>query len=251
MGETVQGWNPASALVTGASSGIGAALAIALATPGRTLHLGGRDESRLASVAERCRERGAAVDATTVDVRDRPALRRWIAGAAPDLLVANAGISGRGDAPDRSAELVEVNVTAVIESVEAALPAMLGRGHGQLALMSSLAGYRGMPSAPVYCATKAAVRVYGDGLRAKLARDGIAVSVICPGFVATPMTAPNPFPMPLLMSPERAAGIILRGLARRRAHIAFPLRLRWAAGLLALLPPWASDPLLGRVPSKE
>ena len=96
--------------------------------------------------------------------------------------------------------------------------------------MSSLAGFCGLPSAPAYCASKAAVRVWGEGLRGRLGRQGIAVSVICPGFVRTPMTAGNRFPMPLIMTPERAAAIIRRGLVRRRARIAFPLPLYWASG---------------------
>jgi short-subunit dehydrogenase len=242
-------WNPSAILITGASSGIGAALAEALAAPGRTLHLGGRDRARLAAVAGRCRARGASVAAQALDLRERAALGDWVRGAAPlDLVIANAGVSGGREG---SAELVAINLQALIDTAEAALPAMLGRGRGQLALMSSLAGFRGMPSAPVYCAVKAAARVYGEALRARLRPAGIDVSVICPGFVATPLTAANPFPMPLLMPAERAAAIIVTGLARRRRLIAFPRRLHWVVRLLALLPAALADPLLARAPAKE
>jgi short-subunit dehydrogenase len=247
MREADQGWNPRTVLITGASSGIGAALAEALAAPGRRLALGGRNAQRLAAVAERCRAAGAEPAPMAIDLRHGDRLRAWIAAEPPpDLLIANAGVSG-GSAG--SAEIVAVNLQAAIDTVEAALPRM--RAPAQIALMSSLAGFNGMPSAPVYCASKAAVRIYGDALRARLRGHGIAVSTICPGFVATPLTARNPFPMPLLMTSQDAARRILRGLARRRAMIAFPRRLYWLARLTALLPHLVTDPLLARVPSKE
>jgi short-subunit dehydrogenase len=244
-----QEWNPARILLTGASSGIGAALAEHLAAPGRRLHLGGRESGRLEAVAARCRAKGAEAVPRALDLRERAALGDWVelAGAL-DLVIANAGVSGRRE---DSTELVAVNLQALIDLVEAALPEMLRQGRGQLALMSSLAGFRGMPAAPVYSAVKAAARVYGEALRGRLRRAGIAVSVICPGFVTTPMTADNPFPMPLLMPPERAAAIIARGLARRRPLIAFPRRLYWGVRLLGLLPPCVADPLLARLPAKE
>jgi short-subunit dehydrogenase len=174
-------------------------------------------------------------------------LRSWIAATPPpDLLIANAGVSGGSAA---SAEITAVNLQAVIDTVEAVLPSM--QAGSQIALMSSLAGFNGMPSAPVYCASKAAVRIYGDALRARLRTRGIAVSTICPGFVATPLTARNPFPMPLLMTAEQAARRIVQGLAGRKPMIAFPRRLYLLARLIALLPRVVTDPLLARVPSKE
>jgi short-subunit dehydrogenase len=128
---------------------------------------------------------------------------------------------------------------------------MLARGRGHLALMSSLASFRGFPNAPAYCSSKAAVRILGESLRGRLGQSGIVVSVICPGFVATPMTADNRFSMPLLMSPDRAAAIIERGLARGQARIAFPLRTYWGFRLLAILPRRLIDTLAARAPAKE
>ncbi|MEM8951370.1 MAG: SDR family NAD(P)-dependent oxidoreductase, partial [Pseudomonadota bacterium] len=209
-------------LITGASSGIGKALAENYATAGRCLHLQGRDRDRLDAVAELCRKAGAVVHAETLDVTDREAMAAWIARAeqaAPlDLVIANAGVSGgsSGD-PDPVRTMFRVNVEGVLNTVEPALPSLVDRGRGHIAIMSSLAGFRGMPTAPGYTASKAAVRAYGEGLRGKLMGEGVAVSVICPGFVETPMTAQNPFPMPLMMTPERAASIIRRGLDRRSA----------------------------------
>ncbi len=240
-------WDPHHVLITGASSGIGAALARRLAQPGRSLTLLGRDKGRLDAVAASC---AGVVRTVSVDVCDKPGMQRAVAesfAAAPvDLLIANAGISGG----DPSVQMA-VNVQGVVNTVEPALPLLRAAGRGQLALMSSLAGFRGMPNAPAYCASKAAVRVYGDGLRGRLGPDGVAVSVICPGFIKTPLTADNPFPMPFLMSAEEAAERIVRGLERGHAQIAFPRRLYWPVVLGSLLPTTLTDPFYQRFGSKE
>lgn len=240
-------WNPQHVLITGASSGIGAALARRLAAPHRRLTLLGRDGARLESMASACSGKAATA---ALDVRDAAAMARAIEAAfatAPiDLVIANAGISGADPTT-----LIAVNVQGVLNTVEPVLPLMRARGQGQIALMSSLAGFRGMPNAPAYCASKAAVRLYGEGLRGRLGRDGIKVSVICPGFITTPLTADNPFPMPFLMPPERAADRIVRGLARNRARIAFPRRLYIPTLLASLLPAALTDPLYLRFGLKE
>lgn len=240
-------FDPRHVLITGASSGIGAALARRLARPGRRLTLLGRDTARLQAVAAGC---AGAVETISVDVVDAAAMAAVLDGAfatAPvDLVVANAGISG-GDAQT----LMAINVQGVVNTVEPAIPHLRARGCGQLALMSSLAGFRGLPNAPAYCASKAAVRLYGEGLRGKLGRLGIRVSVICPGFIETPLTANNPFPMPFLMTAEAAAERIVRGLAKNRARIAFPRRLYWPTLLGSLLPQALTDPLYLRFGLKE
>lgn len=247
---------PKTVLITGASSGIGKALAMNYAVAGRRLALQGRDPERLEAVAEDCRKTGADVSADIVDVTDRDAMATWIQAAddaSPlDLVVANAGVSGRSEGdPDPVRTMFRVNVEGVLNTVDPALPLMRERRRGHLAIMSSLAAFRGTPSAPGYTATKAAVRLYGEGLRGLLMKDGVAVSVICPGFIKTPMTDANEFPMPFLMTPERAAGIIRRGLDRRAARIAFPLRLYAIVRLVAALPPAWVDPILQRFQGKE
>jgi short-subunit dehydrogenase len=127
---------------------------------------------------------------------------------------------------------------------------MRPRRRGQVAIMASLAAFRGFPGAPAYCASKAAVRVWGESLRADLAAEGIGVSVICPGFVKSPMTAVNRFPMPFLVETDRAAETIRRGLARGKARIAFPWPLYALVWTLAALPPGLTDRLLGGLPRK-
>jgi len=251
--------DPRCILITGASSGIGAALALAYAAAGVRLALGGRDPSRLEAVAAACRRRSAEVAMAAVDVTDADAMARWIEDAdqasAIDLVIANAGIGAGTDAGFESAAqtraVFAANVDGVVNTVLPLVPRFVARRRGQIALMSSLASFRGFPGAPTYCASKAALRVWGEGLRGDLARHGVEVNVVCPGFVESPMTARNKFPMPLLMSAERAAGIVRRGLARNRARIAFPFPMYAAVWLLGTLPPFLTDPLLRPMPRKR
>jgi len=249
---------PRSLVITGASSGLGAALARAYGNTGVALALTGRDRPRLAAVADACRLQGAAVQAATIDVRDRDGLATWLREvdeARPvDLVIANAGVSagtgGGGESAEQAARIAAINVDGVLNTVLPLVPRLVARRRGQIAIMSSLASFRGFPGAPAYCASKAFVRVWGEALRGELASHGVGVSVICPGFVESHMTAVNTFKMPLLMPAERAAAIIVRGLARNRARIAFPWRLYAAVRLVAALPPSLIDRLMARLPKK-
>lgn len=238
-------------LITGASSGLGAALARACAAPGVRLGLAGREVDRLEAVARECREAGAEAVPQRLDVTDGPAVAAWVAEAEAirplDLVIANAGISaGTGDGaegPEQTRRIFAVNVDGVLNTVLPTIEAMRPRRSGQIAIVSSVAGFRGFPGAPAYCASKAAVKSWGEGLRGWLAGEGVGVSVILPGFIATPMTAVNRFPMPFLMPAERAAGIILRGLARDQGRISFPWPTAFAAWAAGALP----DALIGRL----
>ncbi len=247
---------PQHVLITGASSGIGAALAREYAAPGVRLALFGRDEGRARAVAEECRAKGALVACILVDVTDPETMADAVTlvdDAHPvDLVVANAGVSGArlGEA-DGVGRLFAINVMGVVHTVEPLLPRMIARRRGQIALMSSLASFVTRPGTEGYCASKAAVRVWGEGLRARLRPQGIAVSVICPGFVDTPLTRLNPFPMPLLMAVEPAARLIKAGLARDRARIAFPAPMYWGARLVGLFPAGVQQRLTGNLPGKE
>lgn len=250
---------PRSILITGASSGIGAALAEAYAAPGVFLALGGRSAERLETVAAKCRAKGAEVETRAVDVADRAAMSDWVGGtddAHPlDLVIANAGIS-RGTAgsdgnAEKDREIFAVNVAGVLNTLDPVLPGMRARRRGHIAIMSSVAGFHGLPDTAAYAASKAAVRVYGEGLRASLYRDGIAVSVICPGWVESALTAVNKFPMPFMMTAPKAARIIQRGLARNKARIAFPFPMAFATWLLAAMPAAWSDHAVRRAPRRD
>jgi short-subunit dehydrogenase len=231
-------------LITGASSGIGAALALRYAKPEMRLALGGRDRARLEAVAAACREHGAAAASEVIDVTDQAAMRTWVLAAdgdSPlDLVVANAGISSHAGAEveseARARAVFAVNLEGVLNTAYPALERMAARGRGQIALMSSLAGYRGFPDAPAYSASKAAVKALAEAWRGALGPQGIRVSAICPGFIETPMTARNKFRMPFLMTAERAADVIASGLDRDRARIAFPWPMALGSWLVAALP---------------
>lgn len=250
---------PKAILVTGASSGIGEALALCYAGPGIFLALVGRDVGRLAAVARACESRGARVATCTADVTHGAGLAAWIETIDQqeplDLVIANAGVSGGtaggGETAAQLRRIVSINVDGVLNTVLPVIPRMSARGRGQIALMSSLASFRGFPGAPAYCASKALVRVWGEALRPDLARKGVQVSVICPGYVISRMTAANDFPMPLLMPADRAAAIIRRGLARNKARIAFPWPIYALTRLIAALPSGLIEPLLARLPRKR
>lgn len=250
--------DPRSILITGASSGIGEALAKEYARPGVFLALSGRNPERLEDVAEACRKQGANASADIVDVTDRDAMRDWIGRVEEhhplDLVIANAGIAG--DSGGKGFGLIEsdtrdifaVNMAGVLNTLFPAIDPMRKRKRGQLALVSSIAGFRGLPSAPAYSASKVMVKAYGEALHGVLGEDGIGVTVICPGFVKSRITAKNDFPMPMIWKAEKAARIIRKGLEKNKILIAFPwpfvafmrglnlLPTRWAIKLLNLLP---------------
>lgn len=248
-----------SILITGASSGLGAALAEAYALPGVHLHLGARRAELLTKLAESCRAKGAEVSIEIIDVVARDKMADWIARAHAerplDLVIANAGISGGTHGGIESDEQVRaifaVNVDGVLNTILPAVPLLMAQGRGQIGIIASLAGHRGFPGAPAYCGSKAAVKVWGEALRGDLKAHRVGVSVVLPGFVTTPMTAVNDFKMPFLMSAEKAARIIQSGLAGNKAHIAFPWPTAFVAWLLGMLPPAWTDPLLSAAPRKR
>jgi short-subunit dehydrogenase len=243
-----------SIVITGASSGIGEALAVDYAAPGVALALTGRDTARLGAVAAACRAKGATVVAEAIDVTDRERLAAWLtafdAAHPVDLVLANAGISIDKDnsSLDDFATIrrtFDVNVGGVLNTVEPLISRLIARKRGQIAVVSSLAGFIGLPYSASYNASKAAVRVWGESIRYVLKKEGIGVSVICPGFVTTRMTAQAPFPMPFLMTAQRASSIIRRGLAANRARIAFPIGTKTAVWLGQALPGRWTARLLG------
>jgi short-subunit dehydrogenase len=245
--------------ITGASSGLGAALARHYAAQGHQLSLTGRNEARLQAVAEECQKLGAmAITSYLADVGDANAMEKTIAQANHqqpiDCLIANAGISaGTAGGPEDASQvqaIMAANLEGVWNSLLPAIPSMRARKAGHLVIVSSLAGFRGLPSAPAYSVSKGAARMIGEALRPLLAKDGVAVSVVCPGFIETPMTAVNPFPMPGLMPADKAAAYIARKLDKHPALLAFPWFMAWPTRLMALLPRCIGDRLVANMPGK-
>ena len=245
---------PACVLITGATGGIGGALAMVYAEPGRTLILHGRNAVRLRELAVLCEARGARVLTRLLDLRDTAALRAWLATLCAeeslDLVIVNAGVNtnigpqGAGERWQDVQALFEVNLLAALATVDAVLPAMRARGSGQIALLSSLAAYHGLPVTPSYCASKAALKAYGEAIRGWLAAQGVRVSVVMPGYVESRMCREMPGPKPFLWSAEHAARHIRRGLHDDRARISFPFPLNLGTWLLAVLPAAVSQRIL-------
>jgi short-subunit dehydrogenase len=246
--------HPTAVLITGGSNGIGRALALSYAGHGTTVYLSGRDKARIEAVAQECRERGADAEGTVIDVTDAKAMADWISQADKrtplDLVIANAGItnstSGLPEGPKRTRRILAVNVDGVINTVLPALAEMDKRNKGQVALMSSIAGFRGLPTSSAYSASKAMVKAWGEALRGERLATGVRVNVICPGWVESRITDANNFDMPFLMPADKAASIIRRGLARDTARIVFPWQMHLVVWLLAALPPAWTDPILNR-----
>ncbi|MCL5260178.1 MAG: SDR family NAD(P)-dependent oxidoreductase [Gammaproteobacteria bacterium] len=234
--------NPKSILITGATSGIGKALAESYAKPGVFLALTGRNLIRLNETAENCRKLGAKVVIDIIEIEDAKTLSTWIRACdqiAPlDLVIANAGIANSGQEPTEAIDraIFTTNLTGVLNTVYPSIEIMQQRKHGQIALISSLVSLYGTPYAPAYSASKAAVKVFGEALRNRLKKHNIQVNVVCPGFVYTPLVKNLPYRMPLAMPAEKAAKIIMRDLSKNKGLIAFPKTIYFLLWSLRLLP---------------
>ncbi|MGH6824027.1 MAG: SDR family NAD(P)-dependent oxidoreductase [Methylocella sp.] len=247
---------PKTILITGASSGIGRALALAYARDGVSLSLIGRDRERLEAVAAEASANGAEVSVGQLDVCDRDAMAYWIEAADMrrpfDLVVANAGIT-TGLGPGAIAEdpravraVVGINLIGVLNTVEPLIAPMCARGAGQIAFVGSIAGLRGLPYAPSYCATKAAVHAYSESLRGRLEARGVRVSLVIPGFVKTPLNDSIDARKPLEITGADAAFLIQRGLEQGKAVIAFPRSLYLLARFARILPARLVDKVMAR-----
>jgi len=248
-------WTEKTFLITGASSGIGEALAVELGRRGAGVGLLARREEVLREVAAKVETAGGRALAVAVDVRDAGGVKAATAKVSEhfgrvDVLIANAGIGEITLAREFDIEVVtnilSVNLLGAMNSVAAVLPEMIARGNGQIVGVSSLAAYRGMPGSGAYCASKAALSTFFESLRTELRPRNIFVTTIHPGFVDTPMTRGRNQPMPFLVEPERAAKMMLRAIEARRRTYNFPWQLAAWARLGQLLPDALYDRMLAK-----
>jgi len=251
----MSGTNGKVIVLTGASGGIGQALARELAEDGVYFALIARDEERLLPLLEDLRSLGADGEAKAVDIRDRDRLHAYLADLDQrhpvDLVVANAGVTA-GLGPNRTRESdadsdrqIDVNYRGVVNTVTGAVDAMQQRGSGQIVLVSSLAGMRALPDMPSYSATKAALIAYGHSLRGWLKPFGVSVTIICPGFVTSPMSARHKGAKPFEMSAERAAHLMHHAIRKKASFYAFPFLLALGIRLQNLLPARIGDLFMG------
>lgn len=251
------GSDSARVFITGGSSGIGAALAHHYAARGAVLGLVARQIAPLQQVAAAL---GVPCAVYPCDVRDAAAMREAAADfigrhGCPDIVIANAGVSygTLTEAPEdyeAFRALLDINVCGLVATFQPFIDPMRARGGGALVGIASVAGYRGLPGAEAYCASKAAAIAYLESLRVRMRPAGVRVVTVCPGYVDTPLTRGNPYPMPFLTSAESMAARIARVTARRRRYAVIPWPMAIVARLLRLAPDWLYDRAFARAPHK-
>ncbi|MEM1371914.1 MAG: SDR family NAD(P)-dependent oxidoreductase [Pseudomonadota bacterium] len=227
--------------ITGASSGIGEAVARRFAADGETVAISARSEGSLARIAADY----PSVHAYPCDIGDREACETTLAAIERDLGEIDLALLCAGtwdvvDVEDIAIEPIEkamrINYLGTVHCLVPLVQLMMKRGRGQIAPVSSVAGYRGLPRATAYGPTKAALNSLCESLKPSLDKYGVTTTVVNPGFVATPMTEKNDFPMPFLLQPEEAAEHIVKGLRAKRYEVAFPWQLVLQLKLLSVLP---------------
>lgn len=238
---------PKTVLVTGASSGIGRALAVELARRGAHVMASARRESELRALCDEITASGGKASFAVCDVSDPDAAAEVVKKSernlgSLDMVISNAGVGGTSHASRLDvasvAKMIDVNVRGAIVPLVAAIPIMLAQKHGQLVGVSSLAGKRALPTSALYNATKSALSVFLEGLRMDLDPSGILVTDVQPGFVATDMTAKNKFKMPFLWTAEKAARVVCDRLERAPRIIAFPRPMDWLTSSTRYMPYW-------------
>lgn len=244
-------------LITGASSGIGEALALYYAQHGaKNLFICGRNAERLSEVKSRCEKFGSKVYAEILNVSEREKVAAWVENcekiAQLNIVFANAGVSTGEETPQNIFNTFDINVSGTINTVTPAVEIFKRRNdeNKTVVITASIAGYHGLPACPSYSASKACLKAYGEALRGALLPHKIKVCVVCPGFVKSRITDKNTCPMPFFMPADKAAEIIAERVEKNVGLIAFPWPMRLAVWGLSILPNCLSDFIYARLPHK-
>lgn len=254
-------WKDKVVFLTGASSGIGEALAIALAKRGAILGLVARRAELLKELAGECQQNGGKARYFAADVTDA----KEIANAAEalrnefgkiDVLIANAGIGGNNDETrnlnsEAVARVININLLGAVNAVSAVLPNMLERNSGHLVAISSLAGFRGLPKSAAYSASKAGMTAFFESVRLDVRHKGVYVTIIQPGFIKTPLTSGRENKMPFLMELEDSIPLFLNAIEKRKKFAAFPWQLATIVRLARFFPADLYDKIAGRATFRE
>lgn len=268
MGRTLRGfvsfqmnWDGQVVFLTGASSGIGEGLALALAKRGAVLGLVARRREMLDDLADRCRKLGGTARVFAIDVTDEA----LVAEAADemrsefgqiDILIANAGIGGndeetRSYRPLSVKKVIDINLLGAVNAVHSVVPQMVDRGSGHLVAISSLAGFRGLPKSAAYSASKAGMTAFFESLRLDLKHKGIDVTIIQPGFIKTPLTSGRKNKMPFLMELDDAIPLFIKAIEKKKRFAAFPWQLATIVRAGKFMPAWLYDRIAGRARYRE
>ena len=254
-------WKDKTIFLTGASSGIGEGLAVAMAEKGAIVALVARREEELNALKDKITAKGETARVFAVDVTDAEALTNAAQTFRDefghiDIMIANAGIGGndaktRAYDPASVKKLIDINLLGAVNSIHAVINDMIERKSGHLVAVSSLAGFRGLPKSAAYSASKGAVTNFFESVRLDQAANGIDVTIIQPGFIKTPLTSGRSNKMPFLMELEDSIPHFLRAIERKKPFAAFPWQLATIVKLGKYMPAWLYDRIAGKARYRE
>lgn len=241
-------------VITGASSGIGSAIALRLSNPENRLILLARNQQKLDQISASCQQQSAEVITHSVDVTKYQALQELISVIDSqyqiDLIICNAGVTncvgkkGEAETWEEISQVIDTNLNGVLASLNPLISRMQKRKQGHIAIISSLAAFYGMPVTPSYCASKAALKGYGESIRGWLCHDNIKVTMVYPGFVKSALSDQFISDRPFMLTPEKAADIIVKGIEKNKRSITFPFPLNFGTWFLSVMPAPVSDWLM-------
>lgn len=254
-------WKNKIVFLTGASSGIGEGIALAMAKRGAVLGILARRRELLDDLASRCEAAGGKARVFAADVTDADAVREAADELRAefgriDIMIANAGIGGnnvetRAIQPDAVKKVIDINLMGAVNSIASVLPEMLKQGSGLLVAISSLAGIRGLPKSAAYSASKAGMTALFESVRLDTQSKGLSVTIIQPGFIKTPLTSGRANKMPFLMELEDAVPLFLKAIEKKRKFAAFPWQLASIVRLGKIFPAWLYDRVAGGTKFRE